>query len=173
MLMLCKFIYAVRPSAAGACLWESSCLHAHFGQRKTLLKLNIGTLALLIAFALVFGKYAWDLPWTLPRIVGLSIAVPSLVLLAVARIQLGRAFSVKAKATTLVTTGLYSRIRNPIYLFSGLVIAGFIIWTNELWFFVIFVFLIPLQVYRSRKEAQVLEEKFGAAYLDYRRKTWF
>jgi protein-S-isoprenylcysteine O-methyltransferase Ste14 len=30
-----------------------------------------------------------------------------------------------------------------------------------------------LQIYRSGKEAKVLEEKFGAAYPEYKRKTWF
>ena len=30
----------------------------------------------------------------------------------------------RAKAQTLVTHGLYSRIRNPIYVFGALVIAG-------------------------------------------------
>ena len=35
------------------------------------------------------------------------------------------------------------------------------------------VFLIPVQWIRTRKEAQVLEEKFGEAYREYRRHTWF
>jgi protein-S-isoprenylcysteine O-methyltransferase Ste14 len=83
------------------------------------------------------------------------------------------AFSVRAKATSLVTTGLYSRIRNPIYLFGGLVVAGVIIWTNKVWLLLIFAFLVPLQIYRSRKEAQALEEKFGVSYLEYKQKTWF
>jgi protein-S-isoprenylcysteine O-methyltransferase Ste14 len=33
--------------------------------------------------------------------------------------------------------------------------------------------LIPLQRFRVRKEEQVLEAKFGNAYRDYKRKTWF
>ena len=33
--------------------------------------------------------------------------------------------------------------------------------------------LIPLQIVRSRKEERVLTEKFGAEYLEYKRKTWF
>jgi protein-S-isoprenylcysteine O-methyltransferase Ste14 len=36
-----------------------------------------------------------------------------------------------------------------------------------------FAVLIPLQIYRTRKEEQVLAEKFGDAYLEYKRKTWF
>jgi len=137
------------------------------------LKLNYGTLALIIVAGLVLAGHAWGLPWTLPQIAGLAVAIPSFLLLVLARNQLGGAFSVQAKATTLVTTGLYSRIRNPIYFFGGLMIAGIIIWAGKPCFLLCFVVLVPLQVYRSGKEAQVLAEKFGVAYQDYKLKTWF
>lgn len=137
------------------------------------MKLNYGTLALATVFVLVFIKFTWELPWTVPRIAGLAIAIPAFLLFVLARIQLGRAFSVRAKASTLVTTGLYSRIRNPIYVFGGLMIAGIMIWADRPWLLLGFAVLIPLQVYRSRKEGRVLEEKFGASYLDYKRQTWF
>jgi protein-S-isoprenylcysteine O-methyltransferase Ste14 len=69
--------------------------------------------------------------------------------LVTARIELGRAFSVQAKATTLVTTGVYSRIRNPIYFFGVVFILGIIIWIGRPRPLLIFVVLIPLQVVRS------------------------
>jgi protein-S-isoprenylcysteine O-methyltransferase Ste14 len=72
-----------------------------------------------------------------------------------------------------VTTGIYSRIRNPIYFFGGLMIAGVILWTQRPLGLVVLAVLIPLQIMRVRKEEQVLEAKFGAAYLEYKRKTWF
>lgn len=137
------------------------------------MKLNYGTLALIVVVVLVFLSQAWRLPWTVPRIVGLSIAIPSFLLFILARVQLGQAFSVQAKASTLVTTGLYSRIRNPIYTFGGLMIAGVIVWTGRPMLLLVFAVLIPLQVYRVRKEERVLEEKFGSAYRDYKRRTWF
>ena len=55
---------------------------------------------------------------------GAVIGLPSLALLVLARLELGSSFSVRPKAQTLVTHGLYSRIRNPIYVFGGLVFAG-------------------------------------------------
>jgi protein-S-isoprenylcysteine O-methyltransferase Ste14 len=137
------------------------------------LKLNYGTLAFALVAFLICAVYASRFPLTPPRIVGLSIAIPSFLLFVLARMQLGSAFSVEAKASTLVTTGLYSRIRNPIYVFGALMIAGAIIWANMPWLLLFFLVLIPLQVYRSRKEEAVLFEKFGTAYLDYKRKTWF
>ena len=137
------------------------------------MKLNLATLAILLVFAVFFILKASSLPWTPFRIIGLSIAAPAFLLLIVARLQLGRAFSVEAKATTLVTTGLYARIRNPIYTFGALFIGGFIIWAGRPWLLLLFVILIPLQIVRSRKEAKVLQEKFGSAYLEYKEKTWF
>lgn len=137
------------------------------------MKLNIVTLTIVLVFMLFFIVYFWEPPWTVARIAGLAIGIPCLLLLALARIQLGQAFSVQAKASTLVTTGLYSRIRNPIYVFGGLGIAGFFLWVNMPWLLLIFVVLIPMQVWRSRVEARVLEEKFGAQYLEYKKKTWF
>lgn len=137
------------------------------------MKLNVVTLALVAAAALVFAQDVWGVPWTPMRVAGLALTIPSFVLFVLARMQLGRAFSVRAKATTLVTTGVYARIRNPIYVFGGLMLAGAMLWAGQPRLLPCFVVLVPLQVYRSRKEARVLEETFGAAYLEYRRKTWF
>ena len=137
------------------------------------MKLNYGSLALIAFFASIFLWRAVELPWTAARIAGLALAIPAFLLLGLARIQLGRAFSVQAKASTLVTTGLYSRIRNPIYVFGGAAIAGFMLWANQPWLLLLFVIVIPMQIWRSREEARVLTEKFGAEYLEYKKKTWF
>jgi len=137
------------------------------------LKLNYITLALFVVFAILFATNIHRFPLDSMRIVGLSIAIPSFVLFILARIQLGRSFSVEAKATSLVTTGLYSHIRNPIYFFGALMIAGIIVWTTKPVLFLVFVVLIPLQIYRSREEERVLTEEFGESYLEYKRKTWF
>jgi len=137
------------------------------------MKLNLITLAVAIVVFACFGMLAARLPWTAWRIAGVAIFVPAFVLFVAARLELGRAFSVKAKATTLVTTGIYSKIRNPIYFFGGLMIVAIIVWAGRLWLLLLFAIMIPIQLVRIRQEEQVLTEKFGAAYLDYKRKTWF
>src|SRR6185295_3371262 len=129
------------------------------------------TLVVAIIGVSLFGMRAAHLPWTAWHIAGIAIAAPAFLLFIAARIELGRAFSVQAKATALVTTGVYSRIRNPIYFFGALIILGSIIWTGRPWLLLVFAFVIPLQVVRSRKEERVLTEKFGAAYLGYKQKT--
>jgi protein-S-isoprenylcysteine O-methyltransferase Ste14 len=137
------------------------------------MKLNLVTLAVVIIGLSLFGMHAAQQPWTAWRIAGIVIAAPAFLLFVTARMQLGASFSVQAKATTLVTTGVYSRIRNPIYFFGAIFILGIIIWMGRPWLLLIFAVLIPLQVVRSRKEERVLTEKFGTAYLDYKQKTWF
>lgn len=118
-------------------------------------KLNLTTLAVVIIALSFFVMDAAHLPWTTRRIAGIAIAAPAFFLFVAARLELGRAFSVQAKATTLVTTGLYSRIRNPIYVFGGVFILGIIIWAGRPWWLLILAILIPLQAVRSRKEERI------------------
>jgi len=137
------------------------------------MRANVLTFALIVAAAVVLFRQSMGLPWTMSRIIGVAIAAPALLLLLTARIQLGRAFSVRAKASNLVTSGLYSRIRNPIYVFSVLFILGLIIWSGRPLYLLIFAVLVPMQIYRSRKESAVLEAKFGEEYRNYKQRTWF
>ena len=150
---------------------DGRALYAH---GRGALRLNIGTLALAVLLLVLLGlRHAWTQPWTAWEVVGFVIAAPAFALLALARIQLGRAFTLRAKANTLVTAGIYAHIRNPIYVFGGLTVAGIIIFVRRPWFLLAFVLLVPVQLLRARKEAQVLEAKFGDAYREYKRKTWF
>jgi protein-S-isoprenylcysteine O-methyltransferase Ste14 len=112
-------------------------------------------------------------PWGPMRIVGVCMIVFGLLMWALARFQLGAAFSVKAKASVLVTHGLYSRIRNPIYVFGSVMIAGLMLFFLHPEYLLIFLALIPMQVIRARKESSVLEAAFGVEYREYKRKTWF
>ena len=138
------------------------------------MKLNFASLLLVVVvLGFLLLRYGRAIVWTPWQITGVAIFVPAFVLFVLARIELGRAFSVRAKASTLVTTGLYSRIRNPIYVFGGLVSVGIFIFVHRPWWLLIWVALIPLQVLRVRKEEQVLEATFGDAYRDYKRRTWF
>jgi protein-S-isoprenylcysteine O-methyltransferase Ste14 len=112
-------------------------------------------------------------PHGIARWIGLLLTLVGLTGVIVSRYTLGRSFSVVAKATTLVTTGLYSRIRNPIYVSGIILFAGIFVMLRRIELLAIFAVIIPLQVIRARREAAVLEEKFGDAYRDYRKQTWF
>ena len=112
-------------------------------------------------------------PWTALRIAGAILAIAGYILLITARLQLGKSFAVSPQAKELVTHGLYARIRNPIYAFVAIMWFGLIVALRLYWLFVPLAALLVLQLLRVRKEAGVLEEKFGQTYLDYRKQTWF
>ena len=111
--------------------------------------------------------------WTPIRIIGLVLLIVGFVLWTVARFQLGASFAVRAKARQLVTRGLYSKIRNPIYVFGSLLLAGNILVFGTPALLLIFVPLIPVQLWRAKNESAVLESAFGDEYRRYRAGTWF
>jgi len=140
------------------------------------LKSWVTWLSILVAVAAAFGLLVYGnggAAWTAHQIVGIAIALPALCLWALARAQLGKSFSVSAQAKELVTHGLYSRIQHPVYVFGASLIAGVIIYVGRPQFLLVFLVLIPLQLVRIRNERRALEAKFGEAYREYRRGTWF
>ena len=112
-------------------------------------------------------------PWTVSRILGAVLAVVGYSMFVTARLQLGKSFAVTPQAKELVTLGLYSRIRNPIYVFVDVMIFGLILALHLYWLFALFPLLVAMHVFRAHQEAKVLQEKFGQAYIDYRNHTWF
>jgi len=135
--------------------------------------LNAMTLIILLVLAMGLALHAREIHWTAARIAGAAICAGSVALVMLARLQLGGTFSVRAKARKLVTTGLYSRIRNPIYFFGELFVVGIaiLVWRWE--FLVVAAVLAPVQVARAKKEEAVLAEAFGEEYARYKAGTWF
>jgi protein-S-isoprenylcysteine O-methyltransferase Ste14 len=112
-------------------------------------------------------------PWNPMQILGACLLVVGFVFWTLARFQLGASLTVSARAKKLVTRGLYSKIRNPIYVFGSCVIAGIILLSARPLWLLLFVLVIPLQIWRAKKESSVLESAFGDEYRSYRAKTWF
>jgi protein-S-isoprenylcysteine O-methyltransferase Ste14 len=52
-------------------------------------------------------------------------------------------------------------------------IVGLILAIGEPWLLLIVLVLAPMQVVRAKREASVLEAKFGDQYRAYQRRTWF
>jgi protein-S-isoprenylcysteine O-methyltransferase Ste14 len=128
---------------------------------------------LLAVGVLVCGLFVWPGPWNAQRYIGTALVATGIGGIVVARYQLGKSFSIKPEAHVLVTSGVYSKIRNPIYVFGTVMISGLVIVLQRraLWIFV--AVLIVGQTIRARREARVLEAAFGDSYREYRRKTWF
>jgi protein-S-isoprenylcysteine O-methyltransferase Ste14 len=128
---------------------------------------------IVIAAAVLWMIFSRPDIWDFQRCLGAFLVVVGLGGIGLARYQLGKSFAVRAKAQQLVTHGIYSKIRNPIYVFGTVLIAGFVLVLHRPigWLFLLAV--VVMQTLRARREAQVLEAAFGDAYRDYRRKTWF
>jgi protein-S-isoprenylcysteine O-methyltransferase Ste14 len=124
----------------------------------------------LIAISAVVLRHG---QWNSARVAGLCIAVSAAVLLFTARWQLGKSFSVTPQARELVTWGLYSKIRNPIYVFSALMLLGVLMALQYRYPFLLLLVLVPMQIVRAHQEAKVLESRFGEEYRTYRKRTWF
>jgi protein-S-isoprenylcysteine O-methyltransferase Ste14 len=111
--------------------------------------------------------------WNLTRCLGLAITALAAVPFLVARYQLGKSFSLNPRAKGLVTSGIYSRIRNPLYVFSTLMILGAVIAYQKWVLLIVPALLVVVQAIRAHREARVLEAAFGDAYREYRKTTWF
>jgi protein-S-isoprenylcysteine O-methyltransferase Ste14 len=112
-------------------------------------------------------------PWNTRGLIGIAMAVVGRGFWILARVQLRRSFAVRAQAKTLVTTGLYSKFRHPIYLFGGIAYLGLFISWGKLIPLLCFLLIYPLQILRARKEEKVLEQAFGEEYRQYKAGTWF
>jgi protein-S-isoprenylcysteine O-methyltransferase Ste14 len=139
--------------------------------RGTILRVWLPLLAGLYAIYAIFVLGPG--PHDATRWLGLALCLIGLSGVIVARATLGRSFSVRAKATELVTAGIYSRIRNPIYISSVIFLMGLILTVRRPVLALLLVVIIPIQIIRARREAAVLEAKFGDAYREYRKHTWF
>lgn len=133
-------------------------------------------IALTLLVGAGLGLMVWEHPpaaWTAMHVAGVCLLSVGFILWTTARFQLGRSLTISAQARQLVTRGLYSKIRNPIYVFGSCVIAGLILVLGRPVWLLAFLIVIPLQIWRARKESSVLEGTFGEEYRRYRAATWF
>jgi len=130
----------------------------------------IDAILFTVFIAAVIARHDYSLRF----FIGMAVATFGIALWGVARVQLGSSFAVTAQAKKLVTTGLYSRIRNPVYFFGGIGYLGlFIAWGNWLALVIFVLVFVSYQIPRAKKEQRVLEQAFGDEYRRYRAGTWF
>ncbi len=105
----------------------------------------------------------WLLAAPTPRLIvlGAGVAFLGLIVRAAASGQL-------RKNQELATAGIYSRTRNPLYLGSAIMAAGFIIAGHSLWAGLLVVVYFAVFYYAViRNEEEELRDCFGAAFEDY------
>lgn len=125
--------------------------------------------ALPVVMVAAWMATRWEGPWTLLRLLGLVLILIGLGVLTLARIQFERGYS---RRPGLVTHGVYSWIRHPIYLFSSIAFAGLLLYLDEP---LGILGLVPFQfflIYIARREEQRLEALYGEQYRRYKQQTW-
>lgn len=108
------------------------------------------------------------------RIVGVMLAGGGLIIFILAFFSFGDSWRIgidRKTAGTLVTGGIFSVSRNPIYVAFDLIFIGVFL-MNGTGFFLIFALLAVVAVHAQMlREEKFLTERYGEAYRHYREQT--
>ncbi len=139
----------------------------------TAVKLHPIDLVVFVAYLAFFGLGLVAAPRATLSYVALTLSIACATLWLVARWQLGGAFSVAPEARSLVTRGLYSRIRHPIYVFGTLAFLLVVLALQGWSALIIWAVVLLIQFGRAKREERILMGKFGEEYAAYSNQTWF
>ena len=106
---------------------------------------------------------------------GGALVLVSAVVILSAYFRMTRAgtnVDVRKPATTVVTDGIYSYTRNPMYAAMVVFLIAMSILLNNLWIMILVpVFILILRRGVIEREELYLEEKFGAEYTEYKKRV--
>jgi len=134
-------------------------------------------LTLIVTFLGYFGWGYWSVADPVKMNIPTSVSIPVGAALAAAGIGLFLYSELKKHGVgdpdKLVTSGIYSKIRHPMYIGLVLLHIGYpfvarsfiaclstILWTGIICVWTLF-------------EEKILERRFGQRYIEYKKKTWF
>jgi len=109
------------------------------------------------------------------KIVGITINIVGLIIWWFAKLTLSENWAAgygKPKIKQLVTHGIYSKIRHPLYWGINLTLTGLTLLYLKVWFIIISLLIIIYFFHRMYIEDNYLLEKLGKEYQDYKEKTW-
>jgi protein-S-isoprenylcysteine O-methyltransferase Ste14 len=138
----------------------------------TLRIINGGVLLIILVLTIIF-RYQFNGSEYL-RTIGFIIGAIGVVILITGIVTLGKYFTASMTPKGLVTHGIYSKIRHPIFFGVILVYLGmeFIFQSIYGLLLVIFV-LIPFYIYSAIEEEKILSKMFKDEYTAYKKKTLF
>jgi len=139
---------------------------------------DMGQLILLVIFLIVWiadsfaFKYSTFLTQYLSNYMRVPIALIVLVisgLLAWAGLKI--VFGETREEPQVITTGVFSIVRHPIYLGSILLYLGFILLSLSLLSILVWFVIIIFYYMISRYEEKLLTQRFGSIYEEYKKKV--
>jgi len=108
------------------------------------------------------------------NLLGILIAFSGFVLMGKAR-DLFKKYQTTLeieKSNHMISDGVFSKSRNPMYLGMNILIFGFSIFsTNVIALFLPFVFMTIVRLIFIRTEEQLMFERFGKDYIEYKKKV--
>lgn len=134
---------------------------------------EIAPMAYSVAF--VVGYYV-HLQGVVPSVhhwIGIALTFAGFTFWIIARVQLGRSFSINPYATQMMTKGLYSTFQHPIYYSQMLAFTGVAMFFWNSYVIASVIFLTFVNLYRMRKESTLLRNAFSAEYEHHTTRIWF
>ena len=129
----------------------------------------VPTIFTLVSIYLLIIKFEFSLLF----LGGLIFSLLGLIIWWLGKIALGDMFTALPKAKKVVQTGIYSKIRHPIYFGLSLTLIGWIFLIRTEVSIILSIIVILSLIARAYYEEKILIKKFGKEYLKYKKETWF
>lgn len=108
------------------------------------------------------------------RSIGGIMVVLGVTLAIWGRLTLGQAFTTTLPPRGFVTTGIYSKLRHPMYTGGVLFFAGFgLLFQSIVGLVLTGLLIVPLLVVSAIEEEEKMLANFGEQYTDYKQHTLF
>ncbi len=125
----------------------------------------------------IVSVYIWvnSFEFNFLKIFGLVINIAGLIVWWAGKLTLAQNWNsgfVKPAITKLVTRGVYSKIRHPMYWGINLTFVGLVFMFPKVWFVVLSILVIIYFLFRMRQENMYLRDSLGGEYRNYERNTW-
>ncbi len=139
---------------------------------------DMGQLILLVVFLVVWiaDSFVFEYSTFLTQYLFSYIRVPiALIVLVISGLLawagLKIIFGETREEPQIITTGVFSIVRHPIYLGSILLYLGLILLTLSLLSVLVWILIIAFYYMISRYEEKLLTQRFESAYEDYKKKV--
>ena len=139
---------------------------------------DIGQLIFLIIFLIVWiaDSFVFKYSTFLTQYVSNYIRVPiALIVLVISGLLAWTGLKIVFRETReepqVITSGVFSIVRHPIYLGSILLYLGFILLSLSLLSALVWILIIVFYYMISRYEEKLLIQRFGSAYEEYKKKV--
>ena len=139
----------------------------------------LGPLSYTIIISIIFA-YDFLQAVSLEKFIAFMLIVVGYCFMLVARFQLKDRFSILPQAEKgLITKGIYSIFRHPVYISSSVSATGICLYLSivfnsiflSIFFLLFLISYITMQLCRAKKEEKKLIEKYGIKYLEYKKRT--